>query len=118
MDRLQLIGVLIGIANLVAVLYIGTKLMSQADTIIAGITANNSVISSIQAATKVLAEGHDTLQAEIDELKAKSASGGVLTDADMAKVDAAIAQQKAIIDSLATAIPANTPFQPSANAGA
>ena len=87
----------------------GALLMADAASILAKVTANTSVLQSIAAAATALQEGHDTIQAEIDALKAQIAAG---TPPDFTALDAAADDQATVIAGISKAIPANTPVAP------
>ena len=82
-------------------------LMADANSILAKITANTSVLSSVATAVTALENGQTTISAEIDALKAQVAAAGA--PVDFTALDAAADSQAQVISGLATAIPANTP---------
>ena len=82
---------------------------AQTDAILAKITSNNDALKSIQVSVDALREGNATIAAEIAALKAQIAG------ADFTKLETAVAEQSAVVEGLKTAIPANTPIQPSNN---
>jgi len=96
-------------AQLLTILKEEKKMVESTDDIVAKITAETTVLNSVQAAVTGLSEGHATIEDEIKDLKAQIAAG---QPADFTKIDAAIANQDTVINSLATAIPANTPAAP------
>jgi len=82
------------------------SIMADANSVLAKITANTSVLNSIAAAATALEAGHSTIQDEITALKAQIAAG---TPPDFTALDAAADAQSTLIGGIATAIPANTP---------
>lgn len=73
---------------------------------VAKISAQTDILKSVVTAVTTLSEGNATVADEIAALKAQIAAGGTV---DFSPLDQAIADQSTVINSLATAIPANTP---------
>lgn len=85
----------------------------QADAILAKVTQQTDALKAVQTAVVGLTEGKATIQEEIQALKDQITSAGV--SVDLGPLEAAVANHGAVIDGLATAIPAGTGFDPSAN---
>lgn len=81
------------------------KLMADAASILAKVTANTNTLKSIQAGVTAAAEGHTTIAEEIQALKDQIAAGQA---PDFGPLDAATDEQTTLLEGLATAIPANT----------
>ncbi len=91
---------------------IGTKIMADAASILAKITANTAVLTSTALAVTALQEGAASIADEIIKLKAQIAAippGGVTTPIDFGPLDTAADDQAKVIAGLASAIPASTP---------
>lgn len=82
-----------------------TKMAETTDDIVAKITAETTILNSINTAATALAGGQANIAAEIAALKAQIDAGGTV---DFSGVDAALATQDGVISQIATAIPANT----------
>lgn len=81
------------------------KLMADAASILAKVTANTNTLKSIQAGVTAAAEGHTTIAEEIQALKDQIAAGQA---PDFGPLDAATDEQTTLLGGLAAAIPANT----------
>lgn len=88
---------------------------ARSDALLAKVTANTDALKSVALAADALKEGHVTIADEIKALKDLIAAGGD-TDAAFTALETAVADQGAVVEGLKTAIPAGTPFDPSANA--
>ena len=75
---------------------------TDVNAILAKVTADNNILTSIQTAVTALSAGQSTIAAEIDILK--NQNPGV----DLTDLSAAVDSQAALVSGLATAIPANT----------
>lgn len=79
--------------------------MAKVDDVLAAITANTDIAKASAQAIDALREGHDNIAAEIADLKAQIAAGNTT---DFTAIDAALADQKTVLDNSNAAIGANT----------
>ncbi len=79
------------------------KIMAKIDDEAAALAANTAAVRAIGTAITGLAEGHDTIQAEIQALKDQIAAAG--TPVDFTALDAAVADQTAAIGDLGKLVP-------------
>lgn len=82
------------------------KIMPTLDEELAKVNAANTMLDGIAATLTTLAAGHNTIAAEIADLKAQIAAG---TPPDFSALDAALNDQATKINSVGGLIVANTP---------
>lgn len=80
--------------------------MANKDEILAEIRTNTSIAESSAQAIDLLREGNDNIQAKIDDLKTQIEAGNVPTD--LSEIDAALDEQRTVLEKVKTEIGANT----------